>query len=453
MPSSSLWSALRAALHTWTTLAFPQATPDPDAWFAALRKQGLVSISEHLDTARVAHLPQRDVLLALALVALGPQEAAAGDPPTAMWHTLCAYASNDVPEDDADRWLEIVVAWGCGWRRDVAPTSTGWDGEWQRAVLALCTLVAGSVHATMRQLVQRLAYGSHSSSEVQHLLTSSEHEDMLRHVLSTGTIPGPLTRSGELGLYAAEIALELLRNDPQSTPAAHRLATWNPARHRLRAFVAEAVRGQAQRDLKASAFTCGMLYPLLAADCGLRVDTVVFNVCHAEACNAALVQQAVQHGVPPRLEQMTRGLYEQGCCPHCQTPADDCQTYRIARRHWFLLPLEYGGAYVLRQFWHCPGCGNLFPVSASYRVVKQQIREMEDTLRGIRQEDDPLQHADKQHVQQQLKHARAQLKNMNVACPLCHHPRPQRMTSAWVFCPAAAVADADQCAAGEIASG
>lgn len=299
----------------------------------------------YLDGLRELVTRQRDRAhgVLLAALALGPRSGGlpgAGDIGELV--ELASDATGDV--------LDLAVAWGCGWRRQVWPDH-GWHSRWVVAVLALSALVEGSINQAVRWLEANV----------------SDFREALR-------ADGEPELDQRLESYAHTIAVELATggcrcghgNLTHRSPAGgcgqpdHQLAGWRPERCRLRAFAANAVRGSARSAVAAGAFSVSMLSGLLRDDHLLRVDTAEFRVCHR--CNGDLIRLAAQRGRRIDLSSLGRGLYDLGRCPSCETPPDPERTYRVARKNWLLVPAEWGGQYDPVHRHRCGSCGNLFAV-------------------------------------------------------------------------------------------
>jgi hypothetical protein len=266
--------------------------------------------------------------------------------------------------------VDLAIAWGCGWRRSVA-TGHGWHGRWVAALLALASLVRGSINRTTDWLEGQVP----GVREALYGLGTREREE----------------RSNS---YAQQLALELshgacrcshgARGDDAGAPCGrpdHDLASWRPEEEvSLPAFAAAAVRGLALKRPSAGAFSVGMLADLLRDDRLVRVDLVEFHVCHL--CNADQVRRA-REGGSLDLGQVVEGLYELNRCRDCDAPADPWRTYQVARKNWLIVPADWGGRYVPVRRYRCASCGNLFAA-------------------GLER------------------------------CPLCQHPSGQRHTLVWV---------------------
>jgi hypothetical protein len=309
---------------------------------------------------------QQELAIALALAALGPQDS--GAPPDAVWLALQQLVDAALPRFDPECILEIVIAWGCGWQRRIQSPADQWEGRWSRAVLALRSIVEGSVRQAIEQIAQFMADSEGISQQFRALL--------MRRPDGSHT-----PAYGQRRSYANLIALELMhdrcscsyhRRGCRELPdgqhscgrdccvAGHRLSTWQPADRMLRVFVAEAVRGSAARSLQTGAFATSALYPRLREDSGLRVALVEFKICHVG--NAPFIAIARQQGKQPALKGLAHPPFEGNRCPTCHTAADRQHTYFYARKNWLAIPYEEGGTYSMIERWRCTLCGNLYPL-------------------------------------------------------------------------------------------
>lgn len=455
MIQPAFWPAVRQAVALWRERTFARGDPPPDVWAEALRAAQLADIVALIELPADSALAQRELVIATAMIALGPETA--GDPPPGMWCILCELVQHEVGSGDAEQWFEVVLAWGCGWRRHVQATTGIWEGEWQGAVLTFCAMVLGSVRKTLTLVLDLLAYTY--TCDVRHgiqRLHGTAATRHLNHMLVAEETLDPLAAAGEPGLYAAEIALELIRGtaaraETAGARPAHVLTNWQPHERRLRVFVAEAVRGSASPVLKGGAFEQSMLYPRLMEDFGLRVGQVAFKVCHAPECNGALIQHSVTTGTPLQLRDITRGLYEGARCTACGTPAHAQKTYHLARRHWLFVPANYGGNYVLWHVWRCTRCGTLFPCSPPYRHIQERIKNLESYIQEFQQaqpapasacasvayaDGQPAAPRLLQRARRELQHLHTQRKLVaaDIACPLCRQTGPpQRPTLVWTY--------------------
>ncbi len=454
MHHANFWQYARSALAQWKWQVFAaQQPPPPDVWLHAFRTTDLIALTTLSDFPDSTY-SIRDRIIGIAMIALGPRQA--GDPPDHQWHTLRQIVQHDVPHLEPAHWLEVVIAWGCGWQRTPAPHRTAWDGAWEYAVLALYDMVAGSVRATIKQILRVLSH-KFNDHPLRPLLHTPAHSTNLTHLLHLGAATDLTPAAGELTLYAAEITMELLPRlvPPHAAPPdrydPHQLAHWQPAHRSLRVFLAEAVRGSASRELKTNAFRQGLLYPLLQQDFGIRVDTAEFKLCHSEACNGPLIAASVASGHPLKLSAVSTSLYEGARCPVCQTPADPARTYHIARRNWLLVPYDYGGMYELQARWHCPHCGTLFPILASYKQEENHLRQIEQQLDQLREpavratilhqlaahyQQPPDHTALSKYLRHEQRVASTRLQHLKEAvyCPLCQHRAlAQRPTHVWVL--------------------
>jgi hypothetical protein len=250
-------------------------------------------------------------------------------------------------EESAVDVLDAGIAWGAGWGRPLWPEHE-WHARWTAAVLALASLVRGSINRTVAWLGD----------------TVTDLEDALR-------CGGERERYERLEGFTDAIALELATGRCQCghggavgrSPGAvcerpeHRLQSWRPERCRLQAFIATAVRGSADLPVRSGAFGVSMLGALMETEHLLRVGVAEFNVC--PDCNGPAIETAVRGRTWIRLSDLDHGLYDVAHCPTCGEPGHDL-TYRAARKNWMLVPADWGGTYHVVHRHRCLDCGNLF---------------------------------------------------------------------------------------------
>ncbi len=359
-------------IHIWLRDHFPQEGP-----LEGQISRFLASFAESLDQFLVQHpaedaLTRQELAFLLAIVFLCPE----GE--QASWERLCQQLLTLSPygeEATGEACLDLVIAYGCGWRQKLVTGSENWAGRWHRAILALRIFVEGSLHQTFKLIIPLLPY-------------------------KFSLFSGPMKEWGRL--YSNVIALELLndrcrcgkhkqgckkKGDDYACGRAccrdeHQLSSWQPEVCSLQAFVAHAIRGNASSQLKTGALTTSMLYPLLNEDSGVTVDSVEFKVC-GSCSDTAVLNTIAQHKEPKSQGSV---MYEGNSCPECDTSANRQTTYHKARKNWILIPYELSGAYEMLDRWRCPRCRNLFPVNLA-------------------------------------------------ACPLCTASTPQRKTTIWVYSP------------------
>jgi hypothetical protein len=323
--------ALRADLEEWEAAG----VGDP---ISAYHRGALGRYLTGLRTLAGAYDRPRAVLL--VALALGPRtDGLPGAWDLASLQEAAALSSADV--------VDLGVAWGCGWRRAVAPDHD-WHGRWAGAVLALSTMAEGSIKQTLRWLA-----------------------DAVPGVAEALRALGPRERRERVISHANQIAMELAlgvctcghggpraASDGSCGRGDHRLGEWRPDVCRLPAFVATAVRGSARLPLRSGAFATSMLADVLREDPLVRVEAVEFHVCRA--CNPELVSGAVRGG-DVVLSGIGGSLHDVGRCPVCRTPADRDRDYHVVRKHWLVVPADWGGSYQPVRRHRCARCRNLFP--------------------------------------------------------------------------------------------
>jgi hypothetical protein len=279
--------------------------------------------------------------LTLAALALGPRDR--GLPPGADLAHLASQASETGAEA-----LDLAIAWGCGWRRAAEP-QPGWDGRWVGAVLALASLVRGSVNQAVRWLGGTLL----TFQEALQLGGMPELDEKLEGYTDAITLAllASACRCGH-GNRAVRLV------DGSCGREEHCLDSWQPEVCSLAAFVATAVRGSAQTEVRSGAFGVSMLSGHLRDDHLLRIDMAEFRVCHE--CNWNLIRLAVERRRKIEISSLQRGLYDLSYCPACEQPPDPEKTYHMGRKNWLIVPADWGGQHQAAHRYHCMACGNLF---------------------------------------------------------------------------------------------
>lgn len=326
-----VWAELRERVATWRAQAFPADEPSVDAWIdrVRLRFDDLVACA-HPRPPSVLALDATQLAVFVAMLVQGPRQ---NDPPEqASVDALLAVVAREVHSPTASQCLEIVTAWGCGWGREIDLHTTAWDRTWPLAVVALRSMVEASVRQTIGMIQGRI-------------------DDLER------------VGRDEIRLYADLIALELAKSHCTCGShlksckdkaghfccrPPHKLIHWKPVERSLRSFVAEAVRGLAEDELRSGAYAVSMLYPLLRDDTRLLVGSAEFKVCHT--CGEK---------------------YEGSHCPNpiCRAPDDLHRTRHEARKNWLLIPYDTfdgRGHYDLAERWRCSACACLYPVALAH---------------------------------------------------------------------------------------
>lgn len=312
--------ALQARLTAWEALAYGDA-------LAAHHRGELTRYLTGLRELTSAEPDRRSAAL-LALLALdhGIRGGRVVDTVVAL---LDVAATTD---HDA---VELAIAWGCGWGR--ATPGDGTRGTSVAALLALSGLARSSIERTLRWLADTVP-------GLGPVLHAGGVDEYRRRVVS----------------YAHHVAVELSLALPAGRPARHALGTWRPDACRLPAFVATAVRGTARLPVRAGAFASSLLSVLLREDHLLLVGPAEFGVC--SRCHPEAVERSQQQGRID-LGSVRHGLHDLARCPRCGAPADPAHTYRVARKHWLIVPADWGGSYEAADRRRCSGCGNLFPAA------------------------------------------------------------------------------------------
>lgn len=294
-----------------------------------------------------------------------------------------------------DRCYELVLTWGCGCRFASAATFP----PWETAVIALESLCEPLVEKALWQLAA-LHFPPPAGDKIRRL--ASDHA------------------KGKQS-YGSSLALEPVALD--------KLRTWKLDQYSLRSHLLLQIGGQPGGiSVRSGSFSSSVLYPLLRDEIGIRDGTVGFFVCHSPECNGAQVAEAIALACPPKIIDLQRhGLFEGNHCRYCGRVSDPEQTYRLARRHWLIVPAAYGGAYEQRQFFRCTSCGHHFLCSESYTNLNNII----DEFKKVTDEGQLQQHKVFKKAKIELARMRSEEK-----CPICSCTSiSQRLVHLWVYNP------------------
>lgn len=336
----------------------------------------LENFTENLNLLVAQHLaddvlPRQELAILFATVFLCPEADSANQ------ILICQQLITISPYDEVEyeAYLDLVIAYGCGWGREIVTNSENWKERWYQAILALRILVEGSLHQTFKLLIpllpDQISLFSGPMREWGRRYSNVIALELLHDRCRCGKHKQGCKKKGDS--YAC--ARECCRDE-------HRLTDWQPEVCSLQAFVAQGIRGNASSQLKTGALTTSMLYPLLNEDSGVTIDSVEFKIC--SSCSDTRVLKTIAEHKEPTGQGIV--MYEGNTCPECDIPANRQKTYHKARKNWILIPYELGGAYEMINRWRCPLCRNLFPITLA-------------------------------------------------ACPLCASPTPQRRTTIWVYSP------------------
>lgn len=358
------WDRLREALDEWKRGQFPYDTPSFEQWVIEAHEH-FTDLVEHVESAAsiAPSPPQRDMVTAIAVLAFGPQ--GVGDAPAEHWRALLDVVGQSCPSraPDVEAVIEVVIAWGCGWGRAPSQAGNKWDQRWIGAVLVLIRMVeAASRWAVLRLLMRQ------TSSETIRSWAELIAVELMKDRCQCGQ-----------HVKACKEKKQHLCCRPE-----HKLSSWDPGVARLRAFLAQAVRGSAKSSLQAGAFSVSMLYPVLQQDYGLRVATAEFKICHN--CHADLIADAVRNGREPEIGKLEEGLYEGHICPKCGQPARAPANglplaYHRARTNWLIIPYDNEGPYMPVQRKRCPRCENLYEPGLAACPYAPALHEARHALR------------------------------------------------------------------------
>lgn len=282
-------------------------------------------VGSRLGASGATRLGPPEVEAAAAVVVLGPVRPSQlrRDPiPPPVWDQLLDAVREVQAVCPQTPVVDVVVAFGLGWRRELAAGATGWTHRWGGvAQFALARLVARSVGRLVHtELVARMGFPL---------------EVFVDRARGTDRIDD----------WSWTIALELARGRCQCSrrprgscryPDEHRLDRWAPTLVPLQGFLRQAVRGTNQRGLvQAGMFQRGMLADRAEEDVGICVKEVGFWRC------------PLDH----RVEHVT--------CHTCKDKVDPARDPRVAEK-WLLIGPGFPHARHLPEALHvCTCCKNL----------------------------------------------------------------------------------------------
>jgi hypothetical protein len=297
------WNALAGEHHTWVS----NGRPGGLAGFVTAAVSVGAAIDSPVGRAAAAMMAVRPVRMP-------------AQPPDAVWAALRKQVEG-APTNPID----IVIAFGCGWRRDTSGgTNLGWFGRWSGALSEFITEVRRSIESARHLL----------STVVPDLEINRDDVIELSPIMALGLLGACDCDHHLLGCKG--------RCGRQCCFADHDLAEWEPSPTvGLRTFIDQAVRGEAKAGLRGGAFAESMLYRSLEAEGRVLVRKV--EVVRCPAC---------------------RTDFEGLVCPapECGRYADDA-TPRRARSNWLIIPEVTGGSYseVKRLVCGNPTCARLYP--------------------------------------------------------------------------------------------
>ncbi|MCA1692725.1 MAG: hypothetical protein LC733_11210 [Actinobacteria bacterium] len=257
---------------------------------------------------------------AMAMVFFGPP----GIPPPEMWHsyqslhervTVAAKPRELNP-------LDLMLAFGCGWRRAVVAEEGPWWGRWEVAYATMINQVGASLRATNHLLAEQFPQFQLSRDDVLEF---------------AGDFTVSLLGSCDCGHHRRGCRKECGRD---CCFAPHDVAEWNPGKCHLRPFIDQAVRGTATRQILGAAFAESLTFRTMEREGRISRRRVEFKSC-------------------PLCEQ----LYEEETCPTpgCDGPGRS-PVRRVARPNWLIHAEHEGGNYREMIRWVCGGCKNIYPI-------------------------------------------------------------------------------------------
>jgi hypothetical protein len=257
---------------------------------------------------------------AVAMAFFGP----AGVPPSDIWDYYVAIHQHAAADADPATLnpFDLMLAFGCGWRRAVKSTGEPWRGRWEVAYAAMINQLRASVIATNRLLVDQFPQFALSPDDLLEL---------------PGDFTVSLLGACDCGHHRRGCRQTCRR---RCCFPRHSLEAWDPLVCHLRPFVDQAVRGTATNQVLGAAFAESLTYCALEREGRILRRRVEFKRC-------------------PRCQ----GLYEEAACPTpgCDPP-EGVPVPRVARANWLIRPEHEGGTHREIVRWVCGSCGNLYPI-------------------------------------------------------------------------------------------
>lgn len=466
-----VWERVRLFLRGDTGRGFDVGKPRSFAIlldFVRARSQG-----------ELASLAEDEFRLVAAICLLGPD--AAGIPPSATRHHLIEIARRLEPGETKrlERVMELAIAFGCGWHRQVRPDGGAWEQRWPDAVRALSRALEPAVTQARLWLAQHVVQypqtHDHETSDA-HLLTMRllhplhlEREDALRIayrdadavVASAQRHPTSVPAGAKYVLTAlektrlvgprkafaidAETPLILTVHDTEARITVHHAGqrlqlqegqiakTEGPAafaiwactcgnkqcaeRHRL--------EGWNPRLRSLWAFVASAVKGLPQLQTNALIQGMYFPLLTYDVEGVARLRLV---SVEYKVCQVCAAEYEGDQCMVCAMPPDACTRRRTYPR------LVCVGAdpptYEREERLHCSNhaCHNVYALPDGWEAW-EQVRKAKEWQRHPERLQDVVRdrHIDVHGLQQAIATRLATL-----CCPLCGTPAPRRATMVWV---------------------
>lgn len=323
MPDEPEWADLAAQRAQWLRIGWLGGKPGP-AELAREAQRNLAAFTDYCTSGDRSDATDL-YLAAMAMVFFGP----ASTPPAEVWDTFVAVHGELAlvrPGRRALNPFDLLLAFGCGWRRDVDHERGGWWGRWEVAYAAMIFQVQASLVASNHLLVNRLPQFALDSDDLSEL-------------------PGDFTVS-LLGACNCGHHRRGCRAScgKECCYGPHDIGSWNPLTCHLRPFVDQAVRGTATKQILGGAFAESLIYRDLERQGRILRRRVEFIQC------------------PACLE-----WFETSCqTPGCPGP-EGVAVRRESRPNRLILPAQQGGNYVEVVRWECGACKSLYPIRFQLR--------------------------------------------------------------------------------------
>lgn len=323
MPDEPDWADLAGQRARWLRIGWLGGKPGP-AQLAREAQTNLAAFTDYCTSGDPSDATDLD-LAAMAMIFFGP----AGTPPAGVWETFVAVHGEltlATPERRALNQFDLMLAFGCGWRRDVDHRRGGWWGRWEVAYAAMIFQVEASLVASNHLLANQFS---------QFALDSDDLSGMPGYF--TVSLLGACNCGHHRRLCQASC-------DKECCYEPHDIGSWDPLTCHLRAFVDQAVRGTATRQILGGAFAESLIYRDLERQGRILRRRVEFMQC--PACGES---------------------FETTCpTPGCPGP-QGVSVRRDARANWLILPVHEGGNYQEVVRWVCGECNSLYPMRYKLR--------------------------------------------------------------------------------------
>jgi len=241
-----------------------------------------------------------EIALKIAVCILGPK---IKEPPPEMMRHLYGLLADTIPGKNewVQRAWELVVAYGCGWRRVV--NKTLWGSHWVNAVVEMERLISIQI----QQALRALAFGNGSVRGFNKVFPKKmEREDMAR-----------------------SIAMEFFTNLSNK----YKLSDWVPKKGNLGSFLQFAVQGSTTESRKT--------LRLRITAVGLLSQSMLFEKLEEHGVELKTGKLEFKKCQETHNEKICNTVFEGESCSKCKMPFDLTKSRRI-KKPLLYLPTNYG---------------------------------------------------------------------------------------------------------------